>query len=425
MVPHAHNGGFGEYANGHSYDDLDYQEEEEEETWNGRSAREAYDESLLLRFYTLREGLQHKPPDAALRSLDAETHPTSFEVSKEHPFCDRIDVWRDIMISTTPRPAQLAVMDQTSVLLMLEVLTVHMTLQQLSEEDRLRRLSAWAWGLLAKLDDLGTLSSEEVSVVRELGKRASSMVRSIGDARMAKQRWHEQVSPVKDFDDEYPCGTTEIGHISAGCGRLNGQTIEGLGNDEITVSDAECPHITRDMQEPKIDAVAQGALPSNTNLPRQRRRNSSSPPTSSKSLGSPQIAQPTLEVPGSELPNPSPRESSLEVVKAKSRLLRKISPAITGTNVDASLGCPNNDVQAGGKDESQGRPANTLCFGLPADRKNQVVTLEERDELDKAALASLDMIIAMAGIAYGQKDLLGVRERIWGVCGAEAATDEE
>lgn len=34
------------------------------------------------------------------------------------------------------------------------------------------RVSAWAWGLLARLPELGTLGSEEVGVVRELGKRA-------------------------------------------------------------------------------------------------------------------------------------------------------------------------------------------------------------------------------------------------------------
>lgn len=34
------------------------------------------------------------------------------------------------------------------------------------------RLSAWIWGLLGRLDDIGTLGSEEVGIVRELGKRA-------------------------------------------------------------------------------------------------------------------------------------------------------------------------------------------------------------------------------------------------------------
>lgn len=75
------------------------------------------------------------------------------------------------MRTVDPNPAQIATMDKRTVLKLLGLLTTGNLLRQGTKTVDVGA-SRWAWSLLAKLPERGELTSEEIGVVRELGKKA-------------------------------------------------------------------------------------------------------------------------------------------------------------------------------------------------------------------------------------------------------------
>lgn len=73
-------------------------------------------------------------------------------------------------------------MDMESVLEVVKLLTSLLagTVRSRSRE-KIQRLSAWTWGILGKCNDAGQLGSEEISELRELGKRAVGLLVGIRD----------------------------------------------------------------------------------------------------------------------------------------------------------------------------------------------------------------------------------------------------
>ena len=67
----------------------------------------------------------------------------------------------------TPTPAQFYGLSQSNVLKMLD----HARTMLKRKKNIDSRFSAWLWGLLCKLDTVGTLDCDAVSIVRELGKK--------------------------------------------------------------------------------------------------------------------------------------------------------------------------------------------------------------------------------------------------------------
>jgi hypothetical protein len=77
---------------------------------------------------------------------------------------------------------QLACMDSESVLEVVKILTGTMAQTVRSKSrDRVLRFGAWVWGVLGKCKDRTELGSEEIAVLRELGKRAVKLLVGIRD----------------------------------------------------------------------------------------------------------------------------------------------------------------------------------------------------------------------------------------------------
>lgn len=74
------------------------------------------------------------------------------------------------MRTVDPLPAQISGMNKSTVLRLLGLLTGGNLLRRGTEVEV--GVSRWTWSLLAKLPDRGELTSEEIGVVRELGKKA-------------------------------------------------------------------------------------------------------------------------------------------------------------------------------------------------------------------------------------------------------------
>lgn len=411
-------------SNGEEFNDCN----EDDESWNGElPAQEVYDCLLLLRFRRQQEFLRRKPPESVLRTLDPNTNPVLFIVTKKHPFNEQIDRWRRIISSTTPKSAQLAAMDQRSVLILLEVLTVHMTLDRCSEKEQVRNLSVWGWGLLGKMKDLGTLSSEEVSVVREVAKKACSLVRSICQAKERMARRVEQVmnGEAQTHEEAF---YEQSGSADAVAG------YQSLEEDEEEEAIQDVCDVPKDVPDSKVEdeiydledhvPVQMSELVPPEKL-RQTHRNSSSLSASPEpsELNVVIAAAPSAPVLRGTSSQTSPPQSAQVDSTAAQRL---VTPHIAFKK-DANPDSSNPDGIADERDKMQENGADihpvalsqpVMSNGLSHQQLQKVS--QDQEDVEKSALAMLDTVILIAGTQYGQKDLLGVRERIWGICGAEA-----
>lgn len=130
-----------------------------------QEAQVAYFESLLQRFRKLHDQLSTAPPQIVIDGLSSN-HPSHMSNSRED-----MRSWRWRLFNTDPQPAQLAIMDKSTVFKLLRlILTNNGALGGKTLISS--RLSRWIWGLLAKVPVSGELMSEEVGLIREIGKRA-------------------------------------------------------------------------------------------------------------------------------------------------------------------------------------------------------------------------------------------------------------
>jgi len=110
---------------------------------------------------------------------------------------------------------QVAAMDGELVLKLLEVLRWLLTGRRLlgrgdslvgtgreAEGPDGRGLGAWAWALLGRLGERGTLSSEEIAVVRGLGKRAVEIIRTWESTSDQSEDWLEDVGDSEEQEED-------------------------------------------------------------------------------------------------------------------------------------------------------------------------------------------------------------------------------
>ncbi|GAD99758.1 hypothetical protein AOR_1_1094014 [Paecilomyces variotii No. 5] len=193
-------------------------------------AQSSYYNLLRHRFLLLRSTLRCQPPASAIAALD-DQHPISLPRSSKVARSE----WRQLILSVDPHMVQLACMDMDSVLGVLEIMGRLMSENVKSGDAlRVRRIGAWAWGLLGKCREVGQLGSEEVGEIRELGKRAATIL-----ARMRK---------AKEMELAQSGTHTETGD----------EELDGEDNEEAPEMESEPTNVA---EEPSVRADASGGDP--------------------------------------------------------------------------------------------------------------------------------------------------------------------
>lgn len=314
----------------------------------------SYNNLLRHRFLLLRSTLRCSPPAGAINTLDND-HPISLprKAGSAHK------IWRRLLVTVEPRMIQLASMDMDSVLEVLEILARMMSdVVRGDDTQRVRRIGAWAWGLLGKCREVGQLSTREVGVIRNLGKRAATILRKVQE--LENDEYEEDVdSSVADRPKE----ETQQGNL------------------------AECERDTEEeAQQGSTAQDEEGTKP----------ETQSELPTAQGEEEAKEEAQPETTIQNEE--------------ESKQAELPEVAEAQDSSMPDASL--EESDLEAA-KARLQARLQNNYdSIKTPASCDNEEEEEEDEDDWSIQTHALLDMIITVVGEFFGQRDLLQERE-VW------------
>ncbi|KAF7549772.1 hypothetical protein G7Z17_g6178 [Cylindrodendrum hubeiense] len=334
-------GGNGEYEEGET------PEEEKKEIDDERALHEAYFASVMDQYLHLRTILNSKPPPNALSRLSPSQHTsaTGFGGRQSSP----IALWSRLIRTSDPHPLQVALMSKDTILHILRVLLGGKFLRRgyvLPE-----RTSRWLWALLARLPDKGELNHTEIGWVRDLGRRAVLLGRSLSEMAALRDELAEGGLGAHEAVDRSSSEEVLL--------ETEWEEVEGAnspGDDEET-SEAAPPTAKADEPAPKDDAE-EGEVEDDE------------PEDVAMDLASDSDAED-----GEVADEP---EANLEDVKA--RLLAQLNNAPSESEVR------EEEEQEAARERSRGN-----------------------------LRATLNMILTVAGEFYGQRDLLEFREPFVGM----------
>ncbi|KAL8722079.1 MAG: hypothetical protein Q9225_001366 [Loekoesia sp. 1 TL-2023] len=323
--------------------------------------QETYYASLLDQFHTLSSFL--RSPSSAPSAPSPSTITTAATLNAAPR-----KKWRTSLLYTPPTTSLLAQLSQDAVIDGIAALERFLDWRML---ERGESVGAWAWGLLARCREVGMMGSEEVGVIRELGKKAKGMVRELmaGLGRGA-DAVAEDESEGEEGDEE----TEETGYASE-------NVVEGL--------------------------VSVASDPAN---------------------GGGGDLQPENGLPQSSLANDEAAASSEgqkdsdenDMAEAQMRLLATLQ----GDDSSSPVKNPPTPVEDGTKgthqpnnDKSPLQPTSSaqISSSLPQDTESDMNPQSDAADQDDSIplttriTATLDMIVTIVGEEYGQRDLLGGR----------------
>ena len=100
-------------------------------------------------------------------------------------------------------------LDQETVVFALSVLADVLTKANLLDRRWRGNLGAWSWGLLARCREVGTLGSEDVGVLREVGKQAGWVMRRVvveagswGGGAVEEEELEEEMEVIEEEEEE-------------------------------------------------------------------------------------------------------------------------------------------------------------------------------------------------------------------------------
>jgi hypothetical protein len=201
-----------------------------------------YFDSILTRFEALRQQLQQTPPPELVKKLDAD-HPIHL---------GRLDTknsrwWRWKMRTVNPMSVQLASMDKTTVFKLLRLVLGGTLLSTGKDVDE--KVSRWVWGLLGRLPDRGELTSEEVGIIRELGKKAVSVARGLREDKVeeGEAEAEDEVGDVEDGEvpeteaDDLSVADAAAAEDSAELAAYKARILASISANTDTNTSAETP----------------------------------------------------------------------------------------------------------------------------------------------------------------------------------------
>ena len=299
--------------------------------------QEAYYASLCARFKELSSSLQSPPPRAAPDNTDIY-------------YLDwrKTQLWRKNILSAAPKMVLLAQHTQESVICGLEVLESLLTSANLRGKHA-KNIGAWSWSLLGRCREVGQMSSEEVGVLRKLGKQAVWLLRKIRTGEVITEAADEPNADAGEADEEE-------GYLDEEGERDEERMEDGAGLLDAVDAD--------DVYPPRIDPIT----------------------TTTSTLEDNSSAHPIVTT------------SDADLAKAKQHVLDSLALDKPQTNSSDT----NDRNEDSLKTPTKTPTVTELEVNGPEGSK-------ERADETATLHATLDMLVTIIGEFYGQKDLLDGR----------------
>ncbi|PHH54571.1 hypothetical protein CFIMG_003371RA [Ceratocystis fimbriata CBS 114723] len=356
---------------------------------------DVYYSSILDRFHALR-GVLHRPPPKHLVEALPKTH--GHFVGTFGPRSSTFVLWNKRLLDFDPHPAQLASMEKDGVLRILRVIMGGKFLRR--GHDVRERTARWIWALLARLPDAGQMQHTEIAWIRDLGRRAVLMTRSL--VEMAALR--DELASSTDFSADLDVDlNTDLGvHSPVGDSDAN---LNPLVEMEVNDSDEVLIHNATTEERSHSGRSDSHTSPGKDSTERL------CPASSSSSTAVPQLSEldgesmDMSDEEGQVVEDSQERSVSLEA--AKSRLLARISAIEHSDEMDYVKEPEILDHMA----ISPLADAEGVSI-YEANRKDadDALAIEKEQRARINMRHTLNMILTVVGEIYGQRDLLEFRD---------------
>ncbi|KAI4257772.1 MAG: hypothetical protein L6R42_005465 [Xanthoria sp. 1 TBL-2021] len=338
--------------------------------------QEAYYAHLCEQLQSLHTALHASPPPLAPNESTAAIAAKLNDGASSR-------IWRMTLLYTQPTSTLLSQLDQDTVIAGIAALEKYMAWKTLEKESY---LGAWAWGLLARCREVGMMGSEDVGVIRDLGKKARAMVRL----------------------------------LAAGLGGAQGIQIEGKGeidgDEENLVNEGEHdrPNEVSGNGKDEMEVVHRVGSMDSIHIQQEQ------------DMGSLRPMGPTQDIPHGVAANSSEREPLVtvkkdqqlpsidddEIAEAQERLLTTLHETISSPPSDP----PTNFNHCSSSSPLKTDPQINDRTSMMSPQRSSSPAYESLPlnpvPLTMRVAATLDMIITIVGEAYGQRDLLEGR-MVW------------
>lgn len=209
-----------------------------------KAIQDAYFASILQQYINLRTVLTATPTTEALSRL-----PSSMQLEAA-PFTrnsSTTSLWSRLLHTTDPNPVQLAILTKDSVLRILRVMLGGKFLRRGHVIDE--RTSRWLWALLGRLPERGELDHTEIGWVRDLGRRAVLLGRSLAEMAALRDELHDGGLGVNEgvdrsSSDEDVVADAEVSY-----------------DDDRELVEGDCADVVNDSVGPDTEAVAEQTKP--------------------------------------------------------------------------------------------------------------------------------------------------------------------
>ncbi|CAI6096543.1 unnamed protein product [Clonostachys chloroleuca] len=355
-------------------------EEEEEYDEPGelteKAIHEAYFASILEKYSNLRDLLNStRPPDAYSRlppSTATEAAPfgrNSFTMSK----------WSGLIRKTDPLPLQIALISKDSVLRILRVILSGKFLRQ--GQPVSERTSRWLWALLARLPERGEMTHVEIGWVRDLGRRAVLLGRSLAEMAALREELEDGGLGVHEY-------------------------VDGSSSDEEDM--AEDPEVNDGVVSP-TDGEGTPDFPLD-----DPKKADSTPEAASAAPADQQEERKQTDGPDDELEEGEISEEEDNNGKSNGEDDEDEDVAMEIAS-NSSVG--ENEASSTKPDDLEAAKARLLAQVDQAEAENDQLSADEatRYRARMNMRATVNMILTIAGEFYGQRDLLEFREPFVGM----------
>ncbi|KAG7431638.1 hypothetical protein Forpi1262_v007796 [Fusarium oxysporum f. sp. raphani] len=338
------------------YEDGEYPDDYDDDCDEEAALNESYFASVMDQYLRLRSILHADLPSNAVSRVVKAQLKTDAPAENQSAV---IATWSRLLRETDPHPLQVALMSKDTTLRILRILLGGKFLRQgytLPE-----RTSRWIWALLARMPDKGELNYAEIGWIRDLGRRAVLLGRSLAEMAALREELAE-------------------GGLGAH------EAVDGSSSDEEVLADPE-------------DLDVEGALSSGQD------EDDPTPAEPEKDVEkTPKVTEPTTKSP----PKPDAEEGEIE--DEDEDVAMEIATDSEAEEGEVAAQEPRENLEA-----AKERLLARISHGMTSEDEEDLEKESAKQRLRANLRATLNMILTVAGEFYGQRDLLEFREPFVGM----------